>query len=203
MTPEAQAPRVDGRRLRHAHRRPELVGLAADYLLEHGLADVSLRPLSAAMGLSHRGVLHHFGSKEALLVEAVEEVRRREQERLGVAAEARAEPTEVLRLVWRRISAPEHLPYARLHFELQAAAQRLPETYGRFLDDLVGSWVELIAGLLVARGVGPSDAPPLATFVYAAVRGLQLDLLATGDRDRVNGAFEELARVLDERLTVG
>jgi len=57
---------------------------------------VSLRPLAAAMALTHRGVLHHFGSKDALLVEAVQEVRRREQERLRAVATAGDEPGEVL-----------------------------------------------------------------------------------------------------------
>jgi len=192
---------MDGRRLRHAQRRPELVGLAADYLLRHGLADVSLRPLAAALGLTHRAVLHHFGTKEALLVEAVQEVRRREQERVRLAPEALAgDPVDLLWTVWRRVSAPVHLPFARLHFELQAAADRRPETYGRFLDDLVGSWIELITTLLVHRGVPGDDAPALATATYATIRGLQLDLLATGDRERVDAAFAQLARWLGDRV---
>jgi AcrR family transcriptional regulator len=193
--------RIDGRRARHAGRRPELLGRAADHLLAHGLSDVSLRPLAAAMGVSHRAVLHHFGSKEELLVEAVTEVRRREQQRLRTAGEpAGASVGDVLRAVWRRITAPEHLPYARLHFELQAAAGRRPELYGRFLDDLVASWVEVVAARLTGRGLPPDDARAVATFAYATVRGLQLDLLATGDRGRVDAAFAELEAALLTRL---
>jgi len=200
-TEPAEQQRVDGRRARHAHRRPELLGLAADYLLAHGLSDVSLRPLAAAMGISHRAVLHHFGSKEDLLIAAVQEVRRREQDRLGAAGtDPEAAAGDVLEDVWRRVSSPEQLPYVRLHFDLQAAAGRRPELYGRFLDDLVASWVDVIAALLTGRGLSRAQARAIATFVYAAMRGLQLDLLATGERRRVDAGFEELKAALESRV---
>jgi len=83
---------------------------------------------------------------------------------------------------------------------LQLAAQRRPQTYGRFFDDLVGPWVQLVAGLLTARGVEPAAARALATLLYAAVRGLQRDLLATGDRDRADAGFAELIAALERRL---
>jgi len=43
-------------------------------------------------------------------------------------------------------------------------------------------------------------ARALATFLYAAVRGLQLDLLATSDRPRVDRAFEELVGAVRARV---
>jgi len=203
MATESPGPaRTDGRRTRHAQRRPELLGRAADFLLEHGLPDVSLRPLAEAMGVSHRTVLHHFASKQGLLIEAVQEIRRREQDRLRTGPQAADAPIDrALSDVWRRFSAPEHLPYVRLHFELQSAAQRQPDLFGRFLDELVGTWIDLIAERLAERGVTGDEARALATFVYATMRGLQLDLLATADRARVDSAFGELARALDQRLT--
>jgi hypothetical protein len=36
----------------------------------------------------------------------------------------------------------------------------------------------------------------LATFILATIRGLQLDLLATGEKPRVDAAFEEMLRLL-------
>jgi hypothetical protein len=38
----------------------------------------------------------------------------------------------------------------------------------------------------------------MATLTCAAIRGLQLDLLATGERDRIDAAFRELLRMLSQ-----
>jgi AcrR family transcriptional regulator len=43
-------------------RRHDLAEAATDYVLEHGLLDLSLRPLAAALGTSDRMLLYHFGA---------------------------------------------------------------------------------------------------------------------------------------------
>ena len=44
--------------------RENLLPLLAAYVLEHGLAGLSLRPLAAAAGTSDRMLLYHFASKQ-------------------------------------------------------------------------------------------------------------------------------------------
>lgn len=44
-------------------RRAELLELAYQYVLEHGVSDLSLRPLAAAINSSPRVLLFLFGSK--------------------------------------------------------------------------------------------------------------------------------------------
>ena len=44
-------------------RRDELAEAATDYVLEHGLIGLSLRPLAAALGTSDRMLLYHFGAR--------------------------------------------------------------------------------------------------------------------------------------------
>ncbi len=48
-------------------RRKELLERAYQYALAHGLADLSLRPLAAAIGSSPRVLLFLFGSKDGLV----------------------------------------------------------------------------------------------------------------------------------------
>src|SRR5271154_7591678 len=79
------SPAVDGRRARHAHRRPELLAAATDYVFEHGLADLTMRPLAKELGITHRGLLHHFGSKEQLVAEILHELRGRDRGRIAEA----------------------------------------------------------------------------------------------------------------------
>ncbi|MGV9553106.1 TetR/AcrR family transcriptional regulator, partial [Streptomyces ardesiacus] len=52
-------------------RRAELVDAAVDHVVAHGIADLSLRRLGAAIGVSHRMLIHYFGSKGRLLAEIV------------------------------------------------------------------------------------------------------------------------------------
>lgn len=197
-------PKVDGRAARHAHRRPELVNACADYVLAHGVQDLSLRPLAEYVGISHRTLLHHFGSKEQLFVEVLAELRGRE--RLYMAATAadvaddRAAVGDVLTAVWRRMSAEDHLPFLRLLFELIGLAVQRPEAFDGFLQSLIDDWTGGIRVLLEARDVPSEDASRLATFVYDAVRGLLLDLVSSGERARVDAGFEELVWFVNARL---
>lgn len=64
-------------------RRSQLVNAAVDYVAAHGFADLSLRGLGAAIGVSHRMLIHYFGSKEQLLVEIVRMSERRQRDLLS------------------------------------------------------------------------------------------------------------------------
>ena len=82
------------------HRREAVRAQAADYVLERGLARLSLRPLAKALGTSPRMLLYDFGTKERLIHEILGEIRNRE------AAQLRAD-VHTLEDVWRWIAAPE------------------------------------------------------------------------------------------------
>ena len=56
----------------------------------------------------------------------------------------------------------------------------------------------LTAGLLRA-GCPPQEAPAVATLLLGAMRGLVLDLLVTGERERVEAAFDALVADADAR----
>jgi AcrR family transcriptional regulator len=197
--------REDGRRTRHTHRRRELLEAATDHVFETGLSDLTLRNLGSALGVSHRTLLYHFESREQLFSEVLKEARMRQ--RLLIAAQresidARGEGSaELLRATWERMV--EHLPFFRVYYEIHGLALHRPERYRSFLDGVVTDWVWLIEGLLERDGLDPARGRAVATLIWAAVRGLQLDLLATGDRERVEEAFDELVNVVAATLGVG
>ncbi|WP_369227946.1 hypothetical protein AB5J52_47510 [Streptomyces sp. R39] len=58
-----------------------------------------------------------------------------------------------------------------------------------------------MADRLITDGRPPEDASTLATLLLAQVRGLQLDLLVSGDRARADRAIEFAARLLDRPTT--
>ena len=52
---------------RETARRDEVAQAATDYVLEHGLVGLSLRPLAAQLGTSDRMLLYHFDGKDDLV----------------------------------------------------------------------------------------------------------------------------------------
>jgi AcrR family transcriptional regulator len=167
--------------------RDLLLSAAIDYSLEHGIADMSLRELAEAIGTSHRMLIYHFGSKEQLTVAVVSEVEAAQRRAFAASlANGADSPFEAARRLWRRLADRRMWPQERLFFEVyvQALLDR-PGTEG-FLDDVVDAWTKPD---LTPPAFASQDPADLRLGV-AVVRGLLLDLLATGDRQGVNRAFE-------------
>jgi len=171
--------------------RERLLAAAVDYAAEHGLADLSLRTLAAALGTSHRMLIFHFGSKEGLLVEVVRAV---EAQQRALLAELRADPeldpVGQMRALWQHLTSPALAPYERLFFEVYAQGLLGKEPARRLLDDAVDAWLPPVVDLLTSQGVSQEDARAEARLALAVTRGLLLDLLATGDLDAVTAAME-------------
>lgn len=172
-------------------RRDELLERAADYLMEHGILDLSLRPLAAAIGSSPRVLLYFYGSKEQLVAEALRRTRTRQRSLFeAMRGDVPDTPTEYCRAVWRAMSAPKMLPAFKLFFEVYALALRDPQRFPGFLERAVSDWIAYLEDPLVRLGVAPSEAKAWGTLIIATYRGFMLDLCATGDRKRVDRSVE-------------
>lgn len=173
--------------------RDRLLAAAVEQAMRGGIADLSLRELAAAIGTSHRMLLYHFGSREGLLVavaQAVEEAERARFLSWGMTADD-------ARRIWARLSDPDLWPAERLFFELyvQALLGRLGDE--RFLDSAIEGWIAPVAAAMVEAGASEATARVDARLGMAVVRGLLLDLLATGDRDGVTEAHERFLRLYE------
>jgi AcrR family transcriptional regulator len=157
-------------------RKQELLDAAIEYVAGHGIAETSLREIAAAIGTSHRMLIHYFGSKEGLFVAIVQEVEQRQLQGF--------EPTWEF---WKRVSDPALWPNIRLFFEVygRALAGRADST--PVLDGIVESWLEP----MVEQGIPRADA----RLGLAVARGLLLDLVATGDVDGVDAAMARWAEL--------
>ncbi|TQF74777.1 TetR/AcrR family transcriptional regulator [Rhodococcus spelaei] len=180
--------RVDKRSLRYAGRRAELLAAITDYVVEHGVLELSMRPLAREVGVSHASLLHHFGSKENLLAEVIENMRV-ESIPLDLLADPGGDPLGLLTEWWSTRMDPAALPRFRVMLEIYVQAVLHPEANERFLARFVGQWLTALEKGLRSAGCPDDEAPLEATLILGQVRGLSLDLLATGDRARVDGAF--------------
>src|SRR6476659_8058084 len=100
-----------------------LLEAAIGYVAEHGVSDLSLRQLAAAIGTSHRMLIYHFGSKEGLLVEVIRAVEQQQRDALAaLELDPTLSPTDVMRRFWERLADPSLWPNERLFFEIYGQA---------------------------------------------------------------------------------
>src|SRR5437588_13000396 len=98
-------------------RREELLERAYRYILQHGVADLSLRPLAAAVGSSPRVLLFLFGSKAGLVQALLARARREEHELLERARAAGAGERDLAGVaaeLWDWLAAEEHRALLKL-----------------------------------------------------------------------------------------
>lgn len=169
-------------------RRRLLEALLAD-LAANGIGGRSLRDLAEAVGTSHRMLLHHFGSREELLLTVVQEVERRQ---MAMLVDLPAAPADAIAAMWADVSRPELRAFERLFFECYARGAQGEAPFTRLLPEAVGGWLDRAE----AESGGAVDRATIRLGL-AVSRGLLLDLVATDDDDGVAAAaaaFVELVR---------
>jgi AcrR family transcriptional regulator len=172
-----------------AEARDVLLAKIIDEAALRGLQDRSLRELADAVGTSHRMLLYHFGSREGLVDAVVAQVEAAERQVLRDLAADVDGPTALVRSLWGHVSSPEMRPFIRLFFEsLAYTSHRSPD---RHAEGLTAPWLEESED--VTAMVGAAFDPVEVRLGIAVVRGLLVDVLATGD---AGPATESLERYL-------
>jgi AcrR family transcriptional regulator len=185
-------------RPRDEARRESLRDAAVEVLLERGLFGVSLEDLGRSVGASGRMLVYHFGSKDGLLKAALEEARRQQiaAAREHLASATISDLTDLLRAIWDFLRAPSIQPYLRLFSEVAALSAQEPTRFPGFAYASVHDWLPDLEIAMEAAGHDPSSARSLATIAFAIERGLLLDRMATGERERVEVAHDFLLRLI-------
>ena len=176
-------------------RRAELLDRAYEFVLDNGLTGLSLRPLAAATGTSPRVLLYLFGSKEGLVRELLERMRREQLALLVSGLGARPDAagdqlstTELVERMWSVLGVPEQRRAVRLTYEAFLASLRPdPGPWRGFAAEQLGDWLEVLRA--AQRDTPAALADARATRALALVRGLLLDLLSRGEPDRVSSAL--------------
>jgi AcrR family transcriptional regulator len=182
--------------------RERLLRLIADYVLEHGIAGMTLRGLGNAIGTNNRMLLYYFGSKEQLIGQALTAAAQRFPAfTAGMAAldDPGVPLVDRLLAAWRGIAAAENLPFLRLFFEVFGQAAHNPGRFDGFLARVGHDWTNQVAKALQAEGIPATEAAALAREIVAVWRGLQFDLLSTGDAAAVAASYAGTAAAFAQR----
>jgi AcrR family transcriptional regulator len=170
-------------------RRRQLLDKLVEEFARGGIGDRSLRDVAAAVGTSHRMLLHHFGSREELLIAIVEEAELRQ---MALVPEIPMDPAEGFAAMWADLRRPELRHLERLFFECYSRAAQGEEPFTRIVPGAVDGWLREVEA--AAAGV-PYDGP-MARLGLAVTRGLLLDLVATEDEAGVDAAAEAFVHLL-------
>lgn len=177
-------------------RQTELLEAAYGYALDHGLADVSLRPLAAAIGSSPRVLLYLFGSKDGLVRALLARARVDELELLDrVQPRGRGGPAGlavVAERVWSWLAAGEHRALLTLWVEGYVRSLVDPRgPWANFARATVEDWLSVLATAQPPAVRNTSAGRVQRTLVLAVLRGALLDLLATGEVERTTAAVRQ------------
>jgi len=172
-------------------RREELLDELLEVFAAGGVGVRSLREVAEDVGTSHRMLLHHFGSRDELLLEVVEEVERRQR---AAARELPRDPADAVVAIWEDLRRADLRPFERLFFECYARGAQGEEPFDRMHPAAVDDW---LAEVDEASG-GTAD-PALARLGLAVIRGLLLDLVATEDTPAVDAALQRFVTLLRRR----
>jgi len=171
-------------------RRQELIEKAYAYVLGSGLTDMSLRPLAAAIGSSPRVLLLLFDSKDGMIRVLLARSR---VDQLALLDRIRQLPPAdslgaAVTVVWQWLADPAHRPLLALWLEAYTRSVAEPSgVWAGFAAQTVDDWLTALADLH-----GTSDAAD-RTLALAVLRGALLDLLATGDQDRLTESVRRYA----------
>ena len=161
--------------------RETLLPMMAAYVLENGLADVSLRPLAKAAGTSDRMLLYHFGSKEELVAALLEYLASMYAATLEAAFPdgAATSRRSLAEAVLRTTAQPDFAPFMRVWWDIVAGCADGNAHYlasaGAMADRLL-EWIE--------THLPTDDANPVAgaRAVLAVIEGaMMLRTIGRGD----------------------
>jgi AcrR family transcriptional regulator len=176
-------------------RRQQLLDALVDEFAAGGIGDRSLREVAAAVDTSHRMLLHHFASRDELLLAIVDEVERRQ---MAILADLPTDPADAFAAMWANLCRPELRPFERLFFECYSRGAQGEEPFARMVPGAVDAWLAEVD----TAGGGAAD-PALVRLGLAVTRGLLLDLVATDDDAGVTSAAQAFVDLLRRPGTNG
>ncbi|MFC5176669.1 TetR/AcrR family transcriptional regulator [Nocardioides taihuensis] len=168
---------------RDTGRRQALADAATDYVLEHGLIGLSLRPLAAEIGTSDRMLLYHFDSKDDLIAAVISQSSDRSVDLLRARPVRRGVRATVLD-VWQAMKSAPLDQCSRVYAEAAALGLLGREPYVTVVQEANERWTGALADHLVDAGAERRAARRAANLIDATFMGLLLDLpLAPDDPD--------------------
>lgn len=186
-----------------AERRAALLEAAATHLVEYGIAHASLDDIARTAETSSRMLVHHFGTRDALVVGALEIARRRQLDHAADYFAPRPDAATVLECAWPWLVDPETRKYFRL-FQQVAALEKLEDRAepSELRVRLGTDWKPMFRAVFAADPRHRDDAEALAELLLAIYRGFAVQMVTQPDETRLQPAYEHFIELLQMRPSV-
>lgn len=181
--------------------RARLMDATVECLVEVGFGRTSTTLISERAGVSRGAQLHHFPTKNALVVAAVTHLTEVRGAELAAAA-ARVPPTHRTRDVLRMLGDHFASPVFIAALELWVAARTDPVLHAAVepLEQKIGRQTHRMTTELLGADESRSGVRELVQATLDLVRGLGLAATISDDRSRRNRILDQWARTLDGAL---
>ncbi|MFI1361990.1 TetR/AcrR family transcriptional regulator [Streptomyces griseochromogenes] len=181
-------------RVRSEERRAEIVGAALEVIAERGYRGASLAAVAERVGLTQQGLLHHFPTKEALLVAVL-----RERDRWDAVPDTRWRVDLLASLVEYNAMRPAIIQtFSALLGECvtegHPARAYFTERYAQVRETMTDA-LRAEYGDVLPGGLTPERTAPL---LIAVMDGLQYQWLLDPASVDMPGAFRDFLRLLGE-----
>jgi AcrR family transcriptional regulator len=161
-----------------------------EYLLKHGIQDLSLRPLAKALKTNARMLIYHFGSREQMIIEALELAQAKQLEALVKSPKPKASSKAELIFLWQWFSSENFLPFSKLLLEVELQLINGNTHYSAFVTQILSGWASFIQSRF------PKCDTTTANLIVNTLSGLLLDKLISNDTKRINASFEAFATLI-------
>lgn len=170
--------------------KPALLEQVLRYLLVNGISDLSLRPLASELNTTARRLLYHFGSKEQMIVEALELAQQQYVTLLSSSPPPAGEWQVELERLWQQLTTPEAAMFMKLLFEVEMHAMKGSDLYQAFAAETLGGWQVFVKSRL--EGCDETTA----NLVVNVFSGLLLDYFLTNDETRIQASLRAFIALL-------
>ncbi|MFC3960955.1 TetR/AcrR family transcriptional regulator [Nocardia jiangsuensis] len=172
-------------------KRETLLRDIRTYISDNGLADLSLRPLAAALGTSDRMLIHYFGTKDNLLAQALAD-QKPAFHLIFDNVDSRPALQSSLRTLWQSMTSGEDVQSVRILLQAMGIACTGPGRFTAYVTTMFDTLTDALTHAIQRCGSAPEHARIEATVLAATFRGLLFDRLITDDEDRTSAAVERL-----------
>ncbi|GGO90153.1 TetR/AcrR family transcriptional regulator [Wenjunlia tyrosinilytica] len=179
------------KRVGYGEGREALLTAAVRVVARRGLRHLTYRAVAQEAGVTHGLVVHHFGSRDALIEEALAHA-----VRISLSSAALEPGTGMVDDFSTGLSEMvEADPDTQLfQYELLLESRRRPDLLPqvrRLYEEYFGATERELSRMLPAGAT-----PALVQLVFSALDGLVLHQLTLGERESTNAALEELRSLL-------
>jgi len=179
---------------KYGEGREALLAATVGVVAERGLHGLTLRAVADAAGVNNTLITHHFGTKDALLSEAVAWATSRAIRLSDLSAQETMDADFARTLVELVSNEPQ---LQLFQYEIILESRRRPELR-KAVTELYDGYIAALEKALARHGHANTHA--LARAIFAALDGLVLQQLTVSEAPAIQQSIERIGALLESSL---